>query len=137
MMTREQFLDTNWKSSYEEYKKFDCTQCNRENCIHRNAFRRVPEIDGGLGLCPNLKKPERMHDRELEELWNEFEDVTCVEAKDFYADDEDYKDDISLVLASDWNDFPAGTSVESVWHWFDERHSKGVGWLLGGDADQL
>lgn len=27
----------------------------KEDCIHRNAYRRVPEIDGGLGLCPNLK----------------------------------------------------------------------------------
>lgn len=22
---------------------------------HRGAYRRVPEVDGGLGLCPNLK----------------------------------------------------------------------------------
>lgn len=27
----------------------------KEDCIHRGAYRRVPEIDGGLGLCPNLK----------------------------------------------------------------------------------
>lgn len=24
--------------------------------LDRKAFRRVPEIDGGLGLCPNLKE---------------------------------------------------------------------------------
>lgn len=28
----------------------------KEDCIHRDAFRRVPEIDGGLGLCPRLKE---------------------------------------------------------------------------------
>ena len=44
MMTEERFKETNYKMSYEEYKKCDCT-----------AYRRVPEIDGGLGLCPNLK----------------------------------------------------------------------------------
>ena len=71
-----------------------------------------------------------MSDKELEKLWDELEDVTCIEAKDFYADDDDYKDDISLVLASDWNCFSAGTSVEDIWYWFDEHHSKGVGWLL-------
>ena len=56
-MTREQFENnTNWKMSYEEYQKCDCTQCSKTDCIHRNAFRRVPIIDGGLGLCPNLKE---------------------------------------------------------------------------------
>lgn len=55
-MTKEQFKNnTNWKMSYEEYQKCDCTQCDKENCIHREAYRRVPKIDGGLGLCPNLK----------------------------------------------------------------------------------
>ena len=56
-MTREQFEnDTSWKMSYEEYKKCDCTQCDKRDCIHRDAFRRMPRIDGGLGLCPNLEK---------------------------------------------------------------------------------
>ena len=30
-------------------------ECKKEECPHRGAIRRVPEIDGGLGLCPNLK----------------------------------------------------------------------------------
>jgi len=56
-MTREQFENnTNWKMSYEEYQKYDCTRCDNKDCIHRNAYRRVPRIDGGLALCPNLKE---------------------------------------------------------------------------------
>lgn len=56
-MTREHFENnTSWKMTYEEYQKSDCTQCDNKDCIHRNAFRRVPRIDGGLGLCPNLKE---------------------------------------------------------------------------------
>ena len=55
MMTRERFAETNWKMSYEEYQKCDCTECDNADCIHRDAYRRLPEIDGGLGLCPNLK----------------------------------------------------------------------------------
>lgn len=55
-MTREEFEKTNWKMSYEEYQLCNCCKCNNDKCIHRNAFRRVPEIDGGLGLCPNLVK---------------------------------------------------------------------------------
>ena len=55
-ITREEFENiTSWKMSYEEFVKCDCTICDNKECIHRQAFRRVPRIDGGLGLCPNLK----------------------------------------------------------------------------------
>lgn len=55
-MTREEFeTRTNWKMSYAEYLTCDCSQCGREDCPHREAYRRVPFIDGGLGLCPNLR----------------------------------------------------------------------------------
>jgi hypothetical protein len=56
MMTREEFKNTNWKCSYEEYAKCYCPDCKRENCKHRDAYRRMPENTGGLGLCPNLKE---------------------------------------------------------------------------------
>lgn len=56
-MTREEFeKNTNYKMSYEEYQKCNCEKCKNENCIHKYAFRRLPEIDGGLGLCPRLKE---------------------------------------------------------------------------------
>ena len=56
-MTKEHFENnTSWKMSYEEFQKCDCTHCDKENCVHRNAYRRVPVIDGGLELCPNLKE---------------------------------------------------------------------------------
>lgn len=56
MMEKKEFREnTNWKMSYEEYKQCYCPNCDRVDCKHRDAFRRVPEIDGGLGLCPNLK----------------------------------------------------------------------------------
>ena len=45
-----------FKCSYEEYVLFQCDECRRENCIHRDCFRRIPVIDGGLGLCPNLRE---------------------------------------------------------------------------------
>ena len=32
-----------------------CPECEKENCIHREAYRRLPEKVGGLGLCPNLQ----------------------------------------------------------------------------------
>ena len=54
-ITREYFENnTACKMTFEEFQKCNCTQCDKENCVHRGAFRRVPRIDGGLGLCPNL-----------------------------------------------------------------------------------
>lgn len=56
MFTREEFKNTAWNMSYEEYVACYCHECEKkEDCIHFGAYRRVPEIDGGLGLCPNLK----------------------------------------------------------------------------------
>lgn len=43
------------EKSYEEYVACYCANCTRENCPHRGAYRRVPRIDGGLALCPNLR----------------------------------------------------------------------------------
>lgn len=56
MISREEYKRTNWKMSYEEYQKCYCPECKREIYIHRDAYRRVPETDGGLGLCPNLRE---------------------------------------------------------------------------------
>ena len=51
------FERTNYKMTYEEYCKCYCPDCEKQNiCIHEGAFRRLPVIDGGLGLCMNLRK---------------------------------------------------------------------------------
>lgn len=55
-MTREQFEKLGWKCSYEEYVACYCPDCTVKNCIHHSAYRRIPVIDGGLGLCPRLKE---------------------------------------------------------------------------------
>lgn len=60
-----------------------------------------------------------MSDKELEKLWDELTDIPF-----------DEEENGNLVLAEDWNVFEKGTDRESIWYWFDERHSKGVGWLI-------
>lgn len=55
----------------------------------------------------------------LESMWETLEDVPC---------EENEKGE--LILAVDWECFKAGTEREDIWHWFDERHSKGVAYLL-------
>ena len=55
----------------------------------------------------------------LEEMWDELEDVPVYE-------NEKYQ----LCLDVDWQWWKRGTDVETIWHWFDEQHTKGVGWLM-------
>ena len=42
-------------NGYREIRSNGSHFIYKADCIHRNAYRRLPEIDGGLGLCPNLK----------------------------------------------------------------------------------
>lgn len=55
-------------------------------------------------------------DKELEKLWEKFEDVPM--------------DPVTECMEAPFLDFPAGTHREEIWHWFDERHSEGVAYLL-------
>lgn len=66
-----------------------------------------------------------MNDKDIEKLWDEFEDVLFIE-------DPDSDDSCRLVLASGWQGWDEGTCRDTIWHWFDEQHSKGIHWLLYG-----
>lgn len=59
------------------------------------------------------------NDEYLEQKWAELEDV---------AVDENERGE--LLLANDWWLFEKGTDREDIWKFFDEHHSKGVGWLM-------
>lgn len=63
--------------------------------------------------------PLSVRDAEIERMWDEFANIA-------FDEDEDGR----LVLSEPWLCFPAGTEREEIWHWFDQRHSKGVYWLL-------
>ena len=38
-------------------------------------------------------------------------------------------------MEEDWFIFPKGTSREEIWYWFDEQHSKGIGWIMENIED--
>ena len=67
--------------------------------------------------CKNYKHKckEDVNDREIENLWNELEDVPV---------------DENECLDVDWQGWNKGTHRKEIWYWFDEHHSKGVGWLM-------
>ncbi len=52
---RKSFAQGAWNCTFEEYKSFQCSDCNEKNCLHRGAYRRVPKLDGGLALCSRLQ----------------------------------------------------------------------------------
>ena len=74
-------------------------------------------IRDGLEYFESLKE----RDQALENMWNEFADVPM------NPDTE--------CMEEPFLDFPAGTRREDIWHWFDERHSKGVAYLLYEGAE--
>lgn len=62
-----------------------------------------------------------LRDAALEKLWREFGDLPFDEGTE--------------CVEEPFLGFPAGTHRDDVWHWFDERHSRGVHYLLYGDSD--
>ena len=85
-----------------------------------NELHRTIPYDAYCTIHDGLTEIETLRERdtELEEMWGEFGDIPmnpeteCIE-EPFMG----------------WH---AGTHREEIWHWFDERHSKGVVCLLYG-----
>lgn len=61
----------------------------------------------------------KSRDVKLEELWAQLGDIPM------NPDTEKLEEDFLDI-------FPHGTAREEIWHWFDQRHSKGVAYLLYG-----
>lgn len=64
----------------------------------------------------DVVKSHTTYDSLLEDLWKTLTDVPM------NPETED--------MDEDWFIFPKGTNRESIWHWFDEQHSKGIGWMM-------
>lgn len=90
--------------------------------IHVNPDHRIIQEDveyNSKTLDAFLTTAIPLCDDYLKRLWNEFADVPF---------DDHLDSDMTLVV--DWHGFPAGTEREDIWHWFDDRYSKGVYALL-------
>ena len=52
-----------------------------------------------------------------------------------------YEKDSEQYIEENYLDFEKGTSKEDIWHWFDERHSQGIHFLLyeygGKEAEKI
>lgn len=67
-----------------------------------------------LAEIPTLKERDEI----VETIWRDFEDVPM--------------DPETECMEAAFLHFPVGTKREDIWHWFDERHSQGVHYLLYG-----
>lgn len=101
-------------------------RCEVTNDVKRQAIETMNELhqtvpyDAYCAVMDGLQEIDTLRDRdeELEELWDQFGDIPmnpeteCIEAP--------------------FMGWGPGISREEIWHWFDQRHSKGVAYLLYG-----
>ena len=93
---------------------------NRLHQEDRIDYGEYTALMDGLGEVDTLRE----RDEALEELWGQFADIPMNEETE--------------CIEEPFLGFPAGTGREEIWHWFDERHSKGVAYLLyGGTEDYV
>ena len=91
-------------------------------CIQSNNWHTSYEFfRQELTIVPSREVAAQMpvlkdRDAELEKLWNEFADIPM--------------DPTTEKIEAPFLHFEAGTEREDIWHWFDQRYSKGVAFLL-------
>lgn len=94
-----------------------CLQCN---------WIGMPKETKEDGQCPHcsstgylmeLDSDSSFTDPDLEQLWDAFGDTPTNDLDE---------------IEEPFLDFPAGTYRFDIWHWFDERYSKGVYFLAYG-----
>ena len=90
------------------------TVANRLNQENRIDYGDYSALMDGLEEIDTLRERDKI----LEDLWTEFGDVPMNPETE--------------CMEQPFLGFPAGTHREDIWHWFDERHSKGVTYLLYG-----
>ncbi|MCI9166505.1 MAG: hypothetical protein HFF64_10980 [Oscillospiraceae bacterium] len=99
-------------------------ECKRQALEIVNRLHQEDRIDSGDytilhdGLCEIECLRDR--DEELEELWAQFGDIPM-----------DLKTECIEAPFMGWG---PGVHREEIWKWFDQRHSKGVAYLMYGGS---
>ena len=108
----------------EKEKSYVCMRAgwHQKNVLAKREFYRTKE-ECLAAIIEKYSLNKKFSDEQLEKLWGILGDVPVND------DDE---------IVERFMNFPAGTHKEDVWHWFDEKHSKGVYVLmhLGEGAEE-
>ena len=115
-----------------------CPHCNTEVSVlwdttSQGYLTRCPSCDRRLLLCSEcVNHGECDYDQEsdlcrrvVEAMWKELSDIP-LEVPD--SGDEFFAEAFTLQGIT----FPAEITRTELWHWFDDRHPKGVAYLLYG-----
>jgi hypothetical protein len=104
----------------EGYDVFDTKDGKMKciNCWRLNNIEKISEQEMRDYIKANDYEidDDEYTDMELQKLWDEFSDILinpeteCIESAFLH--------------------FPAGTHREDIWHWFDEKYSLGIYYLL-------
>ena len=95
---------------------------NSETGFCRYNPRTIPNNRSNSNKCSPVQHrlaemgTIKERDASLETLWSEFGDIPM--------------NPVTECMEEAFMGFPAGTHREDIWRWFDERHSKGVAYLL-------
>lgn len=115
-----------WNVANNGYQTF-CPKCGfpmmlcSECMVDGDGFC---DWNGDKGFCYRM----------VEGFWKNLEDVPVYEDEDGkMLLEKDYR---LMIGTREVTMFPAGTEREEIWHWFDERHPKGVAYLLYGEEAQ-
>ena len=93
---------------------------HQKNVLDKGQFYRTKE-ECLAAIIEKYSLSKKFSDEQLEELWGILGDIPV----------NDNDESMERFM-----DFPAGTHKEDVWHWFDEKHSKGVYVLMHlGEGD--
>lgn len=103
------------------YNGGPCWSCIEKSC--KNCPCAVAESFDSTYLTAQwmlkLRENKDYCDKFVERLWKENTDFAWVE-----------NERGELVLDQKWRGFPVGNFAQDEWfHWVDEFHSKGVGWV--------
>jgi hypothetical protein len=69
--------------------------------------------------APVQEQARNTSDERIEKFWAAFFDVPKITGADGRK-----------VILRNWNDFPKGTDIRTIWDWFGRRHSKGINYLI-------
>ena len=117
-----EYLAVPYEILEEKEKSYVCMRAgwHQKNVLAKAEFYRTKE-ECQAAIVEKHSFRKKFSDEQLEELWGILGDVPVND------DDE---------IMEPCIDFPAGTHKEDVWHWFDEKHSKGVYALMHiGEGD--
>ena len=119
-----------------------CSECENENTLAWNVAKKgyhvfCPNCGSSMMLCSECMVDSGFCDwnsdtslcyRLVEILWENLSDVPFAEDKEGRLIlEKEYK---IMFGCREFAAFEAGTDLEEIWHWFDERHPKGVVYLI-------